>query len=146
MPHLLKHAAVATLALLLGACATRDMNYVEMKALMPAVAADKGRIYFYREPAWLGNLITPDILLGRDVVGTSNPGAFFYVDRDPGKYTVFCGQGEHNVADIELAAGQEIYVRTSVEGGIVAAHMDTEVVGPTTAVPAMRHLNYVALK
>lgn len=141
----LKSAFVAA-ALLLGACVTRDMNYVEMKALMPVAAADKGRIYFYREPAWLGNLITPDILLDNKEVGVSNPGAFFYVDREPGDYRVICGAGDENAVSFSLAAGQEVYIRTSVGGGIVAAHMNTEVVGPTAAVPAMRHLNYVAIK
>jgi hypothetical protein len=141
----LKTAFLAAV-LLLGACASRDMNYVEMNALMPAAPADKGRIYFYRESAWLGNLVTPDVVLGREIVGMSNPGAFFYVDRAPGEYTVFCGMGDQHSASFSLAAGEEVYVRTSVASGVLAAHMNTEVVGSSEAIPALRHLSYVAIK
>ncbi|HZR36169.1 MAG TPA: DUF2846 domain-containing protein [Nevskia sp.] len=131
--------------LLLTACA-RDMNYVQMKALMPPPPADKGRIYFYREFAWLGNVVTPDILLNNESVGISNPGRFFYVDREPGEYRAICGKGDDHAVNFSLAAGQEVYVRTAVAGGIVTASMQTEVVAPSLAIPQMRDLNYSALQ
>jgi hypothetical protein len=132
------------LLLLLGAC-TRDMNYVEMKALMPAVAADKGRIYFYRQSALLGNLVTPAIDLNDESVGVSNPGAFFYVDRAPGDYQAVCGQGPQNTARFSLAAGGEVYVQTNLEpGGIVVSHMQVQVAAADAAIPRMRNLRYAA--
>ncbi len=139
------HTFLVAAAVLLAAC-TRDMNYMEMKALMPAPPADKGRIYFYRETAWFGDLVTPDILLNNDYVGISNPGSFFYVDRAPGEYRAICGMGDQNATGFTLAAGQEVYVRTALAGGIVAARMATETVGQNAALPAIHSLKYAAVK
>lgn len=128
--------------MLLAACA-RDMGYLEMRPLLPPAPADKGRIYFYRDTAWLGNVVTPDILLNNVQVGVSNPGSFFYVDRDPGEYRVLCGNsGDDHAANFTLAAGQEIYVRTAVAGGVVTANMSTQVVSTPVAINEMRQLRY----
>ena len=140
-----QHIFVVAAVLLLAAC-TRDMNYMEMKALMPAPPADKGRIYFYREYAWLGNVVTPDILLNNESIGLSDPGSFFYVDRDPGDYRAICGEGDDHAVNFSLAAGQEVYIRTAVSGGVLKANMQTVVVNATAAIPAMRGLKYYALK
>jgi hypothetical protein len=129
-------------ALSLGACASRDLNYAEIQAMMPAKSPDKGRIYFYRQTKWLGNSITPNIVMGGKVIGTSNPGAFFYIDRDPGDYTVFCGQGEHNSVNISLAAGQELYVSTAVGDSIVKSEMVVEVEPVPVAIAAIHSLNF----
>ncbi|MBV8063306.1 MAG: DUF2846 domain-containing protein [Nevskia sp.] len=138
------HTALAAAVMLLAAC-TRDMNYVEMKALMPVPPADKGRIYFYREYAWLGNVVTPDILLNNESIGLSDPGTFFYVDRAPGEYRAICGAGDDRATNFTLNAGEEVYVRTAVAGGVLKASMETEVVSANTAIPAMRGLKYHAL-
>ncbi|MDB5978647.1 MAG: hypothetical protein JWR07_5407 [Nevskia sp.] len=137
-----RNVSVVFAVLLLGAC-TRDLSYTEMQALLPAQPADKGRIYFYREVAYLGNLITPDVVLNNKPVGTSNPGAFFYVDREPGDYTVFCGKGEYNVATFTLAAGQEVYVRTKIGDSILTTTMVTEVTTAPVAIPAIHNLKFV---
>jgi hypothetical protein len=140
------HAFLVGAALLLGACA-HNMNYMEMKALMPPAPADKGRIYFYRTTAWLGNVVTPDILLNDVSVGLSSPGTFFYVDREPGAYRALCGNsGDYRAVNFNLAAGQEVYVRTAVASGIVTANMQTELVEATVAIPELRELKYDAVK
>jgi hypothetical protein len=139
------HAFLAAAVLLLAAC-TRDMNYVEMKALMPAPPANTGRIYFYREFAWLGNVVTPDILLNDESIGLSNPGSFFYVDRAPGDYRAICGEGPEHAVNFSLAAGQEVYIRTAVAGGILKAEMQTQAVAASAAIPALRDLKYASIK
>ena len=137
------HSFLAAAAMLLAACAAHEMSYMEMKALMPAAPADKGRIYFYRNTAWLGNLVTPDILLNNVSIGLSDPGSFFYVDREPGDYRAICGNnGDDHATNFSLAAGQEIYVRTGVAGGVITANMETRVVDAMTAIPEMRGLKY----
>jgi hypothetical protein len=130
-------------ALLLGGCASQ-LNYSQVRALEPPVAAGKGRIYVYRNEAWLGNLVTPDVTLDGKTVGVSNPGAFFFVDRDPGSYQLVCGNGDRNSATIALAAGAEVYVRTSVARSVVKSEMIMEVVQNTAAVPEIAQLKYVA--
>ena len=133
----------AAASLLLGACASH-LSYSEMQALMPPQAPDKGRIYVYRENAWLGNLVTPDVVLNDKTIGVSNPGAYFFVDRAPGTYQVFCGKGERNSASVAVAAGQQVYVRTSLAPAVVKSEMITEVVPNQAAIPAIDSLNYVA--
>jgi hypothetical protein len=91
-------------------------------------------------------VVTPDILLNNESIGLSNPGSFFYVDRAPGEYRAICGEGDEHATNFSLAAGQEIYVRTAVAGGILKADMQTEVVAANAAVPAMRGLKYAAIK
>lgn len=133
----------AAASLLLGACASH-LSYSEMQALMPPQAADKGRIYVYRSDAWLGNLVTPDVMIASQTVGTSNPGAYFFVDRVPGTYEVSCGNGEHNNASVSVAAGQQVYLRTSVAPSVVKSEMIVEVVPNQAAIPAIANLKYVA--
>jgi len=81
MLRVLRTISIVAAGLLLGACASH-LSYSEMQALMPPQPADKGRIYLYRESAFIGNLITPDIVVNGKMVGVSNPGTFFYIDRD----------------------------------------------------------------
>lgn len=139
-----KTISIAVGGLLLGACASH-LSYSEMQALMPPQPADKGRIYFYRESAFIGNLITPDIVVNGKVVGVSNPGTFFYIDREPGNYEVVCGMGILNQTGFALAAGQDVYVRTAPgTGSIVKSTMVTEVVDLPTAIPAIHDLKYAA--
>ena len=144
MLRTLRTISIVVAGLLLNACASH-LSYSEMQALMPAQPADKGRIYFYRESAFMGNLITPDIVVNGKTVGTSNPGTFFYVDREPGDYQVFCGMGTLNQTGFTLAAGQDVYVRTTVgSGSIVKSTMVTEVVDTPVAIPAIHDLTYAA--
>jgi len=146
MMHMLRSVSVIAAVLLLDACASQ-LSYSEMQALMPQQPADKGRIYFYRESAWMGNLITPDIMVNGAVVGISTPGTFFYVDRDPGAYQVSCGAGTLNQTSFSLAAGQDVYVRTKVgSGSIVKSTMVSEVVELPAAIPAIHDLKYASVK
>lgn len=130
-------------SLLLGACASH-LNYTQMQAIMPPQAADKGRIYVYREKAWLGELVTPEVTVGGQIVGVSNPGAYFFVDRAPGTYQVSCGNGELNSTSVSVAAGQQVYVRTSVARSVVKSEMITQAVQNQAAIPAIADLDYVA--
>ncbi len=146
MLRMLRNLSIVATGLLLGACANH-LSYSEMQALMPPQPADKGRIYFYRESAFIGNLITPDIVVNGKMVGVSNPGTFFYIDRDPGDYEVVCGMGIMNQTGFTLAAGQDVYVRTTVgSGSIVKSTMVTEVVDLPVAIPAIHDLKYAAAK
>jgi hypothetical protein len=138
------HIVVA--GLLLGACSSQ-MSYSEMQALMPPQPAEKGRIYFYRESAFLGNLITPDILVNGETVGTSTPGTFFYVDLEPGDYQLSCGVGERNHTKVTLAAGQDVYARTKVDSSsIVKSNMVTELIDVPSAVMVIHDLKFASSK
>ncbi len=142
----LRLIAIAVAGLLISACASH-LSYSDMQALMPPQPADMGRIYFYREASYVGNLVTPDIVVNGQLVGASNPGTFFYIDREPGEYRVVCGAGDYSQAAITLPAGKSIYVRTSVgKGSIVKSTMILEPVDVAVAIPEIHDLKYVATK
>lgn len=135
-------AAAAVAAALLAGCAS-TMNYMEMKALMPPLASDKGRIYFYRPDSWRGGLITPDISVNQEVVGTSEVGGFFFVDRPAGSYDISCGKESVSDTGVTVAAGQEVYVRTVLGPGVVVARVIPQPVDAMTAIPEIRNLRYM---
>ena len=80
--------ALAVCALALTGCAATGTKYSDMAASIPAAKSSEGRIYFFRSSSFVGAAIQPDIKLNGQVVGTSKPGGFFYVD--PAKATP-CG-------------------------------------------------------
>src|SRR5262245_5793226 len=76
--------ALCALTLLAG-CATGGARYADVNVAAPKLAADRGRIYFYRTSI-LGFAIQPEIKLNGESVGSAAPGGFFFVDRPRGNY------------------------------------------------------------
>ena len=141
--------AVAALAvgtvLALGACASSGatgMSYSEVRSLTPELAPGKGRIYVYRQRALFGNLITPDVTVNGAVVGDSEPGGFFFIDRPAGDYQATAGKPEDRKAEFSLAAGESVYVKISVGGGVVTSHVNADLVGPDAAVAEIYGLSF----
>ena len=138
-----RSSAALVLALSLCACTSRPaMEFSEVKSLLPAVAADKARIYVYRDESWRGKQITPEIVVGGKSLGRSEEGEFVFIDTAPGTYEVHCGDTAESVLDVNVAAGQEIYVKTEVGPGIVTAHIIPHQVEPMVAIPEIRTLKY----
>lgn len=147
MRRLLGITLIGVAAALSSGCSMQStMNFSEMQALMPPPPPDKARIFFYRESSWMGNLITPDITLNDAAVGVSNPGGFFFVDREPGDYFVSCGPEADANTSFTAKAGEIVYVRTAFAGGIVKARMQATTVEPPVAIPAIHELKYFAMK
>jgi hypothetical protein len=79
-------ATAALCAAFASGCATTGGTFHELSASVPAVKPGEGRIYFFRSSSMFGAAIQPDIRLNGQVVGTSKPGGFFFVDRPAGSY------------------------------------------------------------
>jgi hypothetical protein len=117
-----------------------------MKSSIPTLAQGQGRIYFYRSNSMLGAAVQPDIALNGQVVGSSQPGGFFYVDRPAGTYEAVCGTEVDRKASFVLDAGQERYIKTSVGMGVMVAHVIPELVDPAEGSAAVQSLSYAPLK
>lgn len=145
MLRALQAAFVVTAGILLSACASGP-SYSEMKSSIPVLAQGQGRIYFYRSNSMMGAAIQPDIRLNDQVIGSSQPGGFFYVDRPPGSYEAVCGTEVDRKATFVLDAGQERYIKTSISMGVLVGHVTPELVDPSEGSAAVQGLNYAPPK
>jgi len=102
------------LLLLLG-CATGP-KYSEVAASLPKIASEKGRIYFYRVSV-IGGAYQPDISVNQNRVGSAKPKGVFYQDLAPGNYIVTTSMAQGKEVSLNLAAGEEKYVRLAYRFG-----------------------------
>jgi len=83
-----------------------------------AIAAGRGRIYFYRTilsiggpNSVFGNPAAPEVLLDGHKAGTALPGGVFFCDVRPGQYDIAIrGAGQYAIA-VAVTAGTASYVR-----------------------------------
>lgn len=138
----LKFAALGALALLVGGCAATGAKYGEVAAGMAAPKAGEGRIYFLRSSSMFGAAMQPDIRLDGQVVGTSKPGGFFFVDRRAGSHTASAATETEKVVTFVLAAGETKYIRSSPQMGIVVGRVVLELETPQKALAELPELSY----
>lgn len=138
----LKFAGLAALALLVGGCAATGAKYGEVSAGLSTPKAGQGRIYFFRSSSMFGAAVQPDIRLGGQVVGTSKPGGFFFVDRPAGSYTASAATETEKVVTFALAAGETKYIRTSPSMGLVVGRIVLELETPEKALAELPGLSY----
>lgn len=118
--------------LLIAGCASGP-KYSEVAARMPAMKAGEGRIYFYRESSMMGAAVQPDIRLNNEVVGTSKPGGYFYLDRPAGKYVAAASTETEKTASFTLDAGETKYLKSSPSFGLVVGRIVITLESPEKA-------------
>lgn len=116
---------VSGASLLMG-CASGP-KYNEIKASIPALGPDNGRIYFYRTAA-MGAAVQPAVKLNGQVIGAAQPKGFFYVDRPPGNYEVETSTEVTRRLSLTLDKGQSRYVRFNISMGFLVGHVYPELV------------------
>lgn len=136
-----------TLLLILGfclisGCASSGPKFTEISQLISEPNPGWGRIYFYRERSILGAAIQPDIRVNIETVGSSTPGGFFFIDRQPGTYTVSMTTEVENKIELSLESGQILFVKTYVGMGLIAGRAYPEQVDRNEALIAMSDLYY----
>jgi hypothetical protein len=139
---ILKLAAIAAVAAVLGGCAASGAKYQEMASSMPSLKAGDGRIYFLRSSSMVGAAIQPDIRLNGQVVGVSKPGGFFYVDRPAGTYSAATSTEVEKTASFALASGETKYLRTSPSLGVLVGRIVVELESPEKARAELPSLSY----
>ncbi|MFC5475044.1 DUF2846 domain-containing protein [Paraherbaspirillum soli] len=133
--------AVAVLAALLTGCAS-GVKYSEMASAIPTLKADQGRIYFFRSSSMMGAAIQPEIRLNDEVVGKSQPGGFFFVDRPAGQYRAASSTETEKTLSFSLEAGETKYVRTSVSFGALVGRVNPTLETPELAGKELPSLSF----
>ena len=138
--QLLNFVMVLAAAALVTGCAGGP-GYSEMKGRIPALASDKGRIYFYRTSA-LGAAVQPAVKLNDQKVGTAKPKGFFFVDRAPGSYKVETSTEVSRQLSLVLETNQTRYVRLNISMGFFVGHVWPELVDVTAGLAEVEKCKY----
>ena len=133
-------AALCT-PLLLAACSAVGPKFTDVEASFPTLRTGQGRIFFYRTSG-LGAAVRPDLRLDGQVVGASEPGSFFFVDRPAGNYTVSARTEVESVVQVALREGESAYVQSSITMGLLVGHPNLVVKSATEAGLALPQLAY----
>jgi hypothetical protein len=142
MNKLFRALLICTGAALIATGCASGPQYKDVASAIPTLAADHGRIYFFRADGFGGAPIQPDIKLNDKVVGRSVPGGFFFVDELPGVYTVSTSTEVKRDIKFTLHAGDTKYVRTSVSMGLLIGHITPTLDDPETAPQEVEQLKY----
>jgi hypothetical protein len=81
---------------------------------IPPIAAGEARVWFYRPIDAYDSMATPYIRVNDAIVAISEPEGASYRDFPPGHYHIAVdsyGKDFNQDADVQLAAGQELYVK-----------------------------------
>jgi len=113
------------------------------KGPLPALAADTGRIVFYRD-AILSPQKRPALLLNDAEIGATQSRSFFYVDRPAGNFTVTISGETAAPLTFTLVKGKTAYVRINVHSTPVSSELYPSLVDAATAARELTACNYAA--
>ncbi|MFL6658803.1 MAG: DUF2846 domain-containing protein [Massilia sp.] len=134
-------AVVALVATLTG-CAASGPKHAEVASTFPTLAADQGRVYFYRPNSMMGAALQPSIKLDGVVVGESKPGGFFYVDTTAGAHEASTSTETENKLSFVVDKGEVKYVRTRVSMGVLVGHVTPVLVNTTEGSAEIAETSY----
>ena len=126
---------------LLGACATGP-KYEEIQSTLSALDPANGRIFFYRQSVLFGDGLQPKVWLNGEVIGQSQPGGFFFVDRPPGDYETVMSTETEKKLSFRLEAGQIRYVKMSIGLGILVGRIIPSLVEDSVGLEELSGLSY----
>ncbi|MGH8818773.1 MAG: DUF2846 domain-containing protein, partial [Achromobacter pestifer] len=125
----------------MAGCAS-GVKHSQMASSIPTVQQGEGRIYFMRSASMFGAAIQTDISLNGEVVGRSQPGGFFYVDRPQGTYKASTSTETEKTLSFVLDAGETKYVRSSPSIGLLVGRIVLELDTPEKAEKELGGLSY----
>ena len=134
-------ALTCALSPLIAGCATGP-GFDTMHAVEPALSANEGRIYLYRQPSMGGLAVQPAIKINDVKVGDSVPGAYFYIDEPPGTYKISTATETEEAINATLAAGQSRYIRFDISMGVLIGHVSPSIIDPEQATVEIRKCHY----
>ncbi|GGC68882.1 hypothetical protein GCM10011396_14840 [Undibacterium terreum] len=137
----MKLATVLSIAIALTGCAS-GVKHKDMESSIPALQADKGRIYFFRSSSMFGAAIQPSITLDGQKVGDSKPGGFFFVDSNIGNHEVATSTEVEKKLTFTLEKGEVKYVKTSPSFGIMVGRIIPELANAEEAKKELPDLSY----
>jgi hypothetical protein len=119
-------------ALLTSGCAS-GVPYASMVSSIPPLKDGEGRIFFFRSGSMVGAAVTSDIQLNGEIVGKSQSGGFFFVDRPAGSYTAATSTEVEKSLSFALDSGEIKYVRSSISMGVLVGRVVLELEAPESA-------------
>jgi len=132
---------LAVLAAGLFGCSASGPRFSEMAGSLPSLGENEGRIYFYRNSI-LGAAVQPEVSVNGQIVGKSQPGSFFFIDRPVGTYRASARTEAEGTIDIVLRPKQTAYVQMSISMGFLVGHPVFERVGESEGRSALPSLAY----
>ncbi|ALS63338.1 MULTISPECIES: DUF2846 domain-containing protein [Pandoraea] len=125
----------------LAGCASGPKR-AEMASAIPTIKTGEGRVYFYRSSSPFGAAVQPEIRLNDEIVGSSKPGGFFFVDRPAGQYKASASTETEKTLSFSLDSGETKYVRSSVSMGLLIGHVVLELEQPEVGEAALDSMSY----
>jgi len=132
---------LAVLAAGLFGCSASGPRFSDMAGSMPSLGENEGRIYFYRNSI-LGAAIQPDVAVNGQVVGTSRPNSFFYIDRPAGTYRATARTEAEGTIDVVLRPKQTAYVLMSISMGLLVGRPEFQRVSEAEGRKELQSLAY----
>lgn len=108
--------------------------FATVASTIPPVAADRARIYFYRDYEPYESLARPELYLNGAQAGVSVPGGVFYRDVAPGAYDVSVysvGVIPNAEKNVTLKAGDTAYAKVESLHAWFAMAVKAEATIPT---------------
>jgi hypothetical protein len=139
----LRLAAIACLTILLGACAATGPRFAEVEASLPQLRPGEGRIFIFRENTAVGAGVRPDVRLNGEVIGTPQPGSFFFVDRPAGRYTASARTEAESTVEFEVGNGESAYVSLKIGMGLLVGRPHLAVLPAAAGAAALPSLAYI---
>lgn len=140
MKTLFKLFFLFVVIVIFSSCATSGAKYAELNPTIPT-KPDAGRIFIYRSSV-LGAAIQPDVKVNGEVVGSSIPNGFFYVDRNPGAYEIMTSTEVDRKLSLTLDKGQSRFVRLNISMGFFVGHVYPELVDQSTGEKEIQDCRY----
>jgi hypothetical protein len=138
-------AALIGATLFVTGCASGP-KFDEVEQSIPTLAADEGRVYFFRSNSFAGAAAQSTIYLNDVAVGASKPGGFFYVDRPAGSYAASTQTEAKKSLTFTLEAGETKYIRTSPSFGFFIGRVALDLEDSQTAQAEIKGLSYIGDK
>lgn len=132
---------LAVLSACLFGCSATGPRFSEVSQNLPSLGENEGRIYFYRDSI-AGMAVQPEVSVNGQVVGKSQPGSFFFIDRPAGTYRATAQTESEGSIDIVLRPTQTAYVRMSIGLGFFVGRPAFARVGETEGRSALPPLAY----
>jgi len=136
-------AALAAAAVLTACASVSGTKFGQEEAVMPKLAGDQGRVYFYRIDALTGGGLNAPVKLDGAVVGDSVSGGYFFVDAAAGRHQASAStKFVTKELSFVLERGETKYVRTKAQFDGKIAKVVPELVSADVALKELPSLGY----
>lgn len=132
---------LAVLAACLFGCSATGPRFSEVSQNLPSLGENEGRIYFFRNSI-MGAAVQPEVSVNGQIVGKSQPGSFFFIDRPAGSYRATARTEAEGSIDVVLRPKQTAYVQMSIGMGFLVGHPAFERVSESEGRSALPPLAY----